>query len=448
MNPNVAAPETAMPRGDVAIAEVASLNSDGRGVARIAGKTTFIEGALPGERVRFRYHNKGKSYDSGAVREVLVPSGDRVTPPCPHFAMCGGCTLQHLQPAAQIDALQHVLADALAHLGRVQPERWLPPLTGPAWGYRRRARLGVRRVPTKGGVLIGFREKRRSFITPLDQCLTLDPRVSALLPKLRALVEELSRPDRVPQIEAAAGDNALALVFRHLEPLTPTDRARLADFGVRAGVQVYAQPHGPESTAAVAAQPYAPLTYDLPAYGLTLAFAPSDFIQVNSEVNRKLVHQAITLLDIQPRDTVLDLFCGLGNFTLAAARAAARVVGIEADAGLIERARANARTNALANVEFRVADLYGPSGQARWAGERFDKLLLDPPRAGAVEALKALGPVRPERVVYVSCHPATLARDSAYLVRVLGYRLEAAGVADMFPQTSHVESIALFVRGR
>lgn len=445
VDPSVSLPLAAVPPpiGDISVADVVSLNYDGRGVARVSGKTTFIEGALPGERVRFRYHNKGKSYDTGALREILEPSPDRAIPPCPHFGTCGGCSLQHLAPPAQLAAMQQVLADTLKHIGRVQPQRWLAPLTGPALGYRRRARLGVRWVPKKGGVLIGFREKRHSFIAPLDNCVTLDARAAALLPSLRTLIAGLSCPGRMPQIEVAVGENALTLVFRHLEPLSQGDRESLLAFGERENVQVYLQPHGPESI-----EPLSPavmdLTYSLPEYGLTLAFGPSDFIQVNAAVNRKLVHQAITLLDIQPQDRVLDLFCGLGNFTLAAGRRGARVLGLEADAALVARARANAHANGLSNVEFRAEDLY--AGDGRWPDAAWEKLLLDPPRAGAIETLKSLAAARPQRIVYVSCSPATLARDSDYLVQVLGYRLEAAGVADMFPHTSHVESIALFIR--
>lgn len=453
--------EAEAPRGDVAVADVESLNYDGRGVARIDGKVTFIEGALPGERVRFRYHNKRPSFDTGAVQEVLVPSPDRVSPPCPHFGVCGGCSLQHLQPAAQVVALQQVLAETLAHVGNVQPQRWLAPITGPASGYRRRARLGVRNVPKKGGVLVGFREKRRSYITPLDACLTLDPRVSDMLPALRELITGLSIPDRIPQIEVACGDKAVTLVFRHLRPLTATDRERLTAFAQTHAVQVYVQAEGPESATPLWPQSPTTLQYRLPDYDVTLAFAPTDFIQVNEVVNRQLVHRALTLLELQPSDTVLDLFCGLGNFTLAAARHAARVVGFEADAGLIARARANAAANGMTNVEFVVADLYQDSQAMPWSETQIPaaaptqtlpravgavKVLLDPPRAGAIDALKRFANQLPARIVYVSCNPATLARDAAYLVNAAGYRFEGAGVADMFPHTSHVESLALFTR--
>lgn len=436
-------PAGVMPRGDIALAQIESLNYDGRGVARIDGKVTFIDGALPGERVRFRYYNKRPAFDHGAVREILTASPDRLPPPCPHFGVCGGCSLQHLRPAAQIRALQQVLAETLMHVGGVQPQRWLAPIAGAATGYRRRARLGVRYVPKKGGVLIGFREKRRSFITPLQQCLTLDVRVAALLPALRQLVTELSFRDRLPQIEVAAGDDAVALVLRHLRAPTDDDRASLCEFAARHAVQIHLQPAGPESATALWPQPAPPLRYALPEYDLTLAFRPTDFIQVNAAVNRQLVQRALTLLELTADDTVLDLFCGLGNFTLAAARRAAHVYGIEAESGLVERAGVNAATNDIGNVSFAVADLYRPNPS--WPIS-FNKLLLDPPRAGAIDALKALAAPLPERIVYVSCNPATLARDSAYLINARGYRFEAAGVADMFPHTSHVESIALFVR--
>lgn len=432
--------------GDVAEARIESLDYEAHGVARIDGKATFIDGALPGERVLFRYERKRRRYDQGTTIEVLEASPDRTTPPCRYFGRCGGCSLQHMAPSAQIAAKQRVLAENLAHIGRVAPDRWLAPILGPDHGYRRRARLGVRNVPKKGGVLVGFREKRHSFITPLDDCLTLDRRIATLLPGLRELIAGLSRPDRLPQIEAAAGDEAVALVLRHLEPLTEADLAGLRAFAQVHGVQVHLQPNAPDSVHALWPDPAPTLNYSLPEFDLRLAFAPTDFIQVNAAVNRGLVQQAMELLDARPVDSVLDLFCGLGNFTLAAARRAGRVLGIEADAGLIARARANAGRNALTNAEFRAADLYGELSPLPWEGFRFDKLLLDPPRTGAMEAIRALPADGPGRIVYVSCNPATLARDSHYLVEMLGYRLAAAGVADMFPHTAHVESIALFVR--
>lgn len=433
-------------RGEVAEARIESLDYEAHGVARMDGKATFIDGALPGERVLFRYERRRRRYDQGTTIEVLEPSADRVVPPCRHFGRCGGCSLQHMAPAAQIAAKQRVLAENLAHIGRVTPDRWLAPILGPDSGYRRRARLGVRNVAKKGGVLVGFREKRHSYITPLDDCVTLDRRIASLLPALRELIAGLSRPDRLPQIEAAAGDEAVALVLRHLEPLTEGDLGALRRFAQAHDVQIHLQPDAPDSIHALWPDPAPALGYGLPEFDLRLAFAPANFIQVNAAVNRGLVVRAIELLEAGPADRVLDLFCGLGNFTLAAATRAGRVLGIEADAELVARARANAAGNGLANVEFRAADLYGESAPAAWEGFRFDKLLLDPPRTGAMEAIRGLPADGPGRIVYVSCNPATLARDSQYLVEALGYRLVAAGVADMFPHTAHVESIALFVR--
>ncbi|HEY8553128.1 MAG TPA: 23S rRNA (uracil(1939)-C(5))-methyltransferase RlmD [Burkholderiales bacterium] len=434
------------PRADEATARIESLSHEGAGVAHVDGKATFIDGALPGEHVRFRYRKRRARYDTGAVLEVLEPSPDRVTPPCRYFGVCGGCTLQHLAAPAQLAAKQQILAETLAHVGRVQPERWLPAIAGPDRGYRRRARLGARVVPKKGGVLVGFRERRRSYITSLHECLTLDPRLSALLAPLHALIGGLSRPDRLPQVEVSAGDTVLAAVFRHLEPLTAADRERLAAFAAAHAVAVYLQPHGPDSVEPLAPLPPPELTYALPAFGVTLAFAPTDFIQVNAAVNRALVTRAVELLEPGPNDRIVELFCGLGNFTLPIARGAGSVVAFEGDAGLVERARANAQRNRRDNVQFQVADLYAAPAAGGWAVPSCDKLLLDPPRGGAMEALKALPAEAPGRIVYVSCNPATLARDAEYLVHARGYRLAAAGVADMFPHTNHVESIALFLR--
>lgn len=433
---------------DALVASVESLSHDGRGVARVAGKVVFIEGALPGEEVRFRYRRRRKRYDSGALLEVLQPSPERVAPPCPYFTRCGGCSLQHLCPPAQLRAKQAILAAHLARLGKAEPQTWLPPVTGPIWGYRRRARLGVRFVAGKGGVFVGFRERRRSYITNLDACLVLEPRISGLLPALRDLIAALSCPERIPQVEVACGDNAAALVFRHLVPLSATDCEQLGRFGERHDVQLYLQGGGPESVTPLW-PPEAPmplLWYALPEHGVRLYFQPTDFIQVNAEVNRRMVDQALTLLDVQPTEAVLDLFCGLGNFTLPLARRARAVLGIEADSALVERARDNAVANGIANATFVTGDLGRAEGDPPWGGFRFDKLLVDPPRSGAMEAIKRLPAPGPARIVYVSCYPATLARDSQYLVHVRGYRLAAAGVLDMFPHTSHVEAMALFVR--
>jgi 23S rRNA (uracil1939-C5)-methyltransferase len=430
-----------------AIVTIASLDQQGRGVARVGGKAVFIEGALPGEQVRFRYRTRRRRYDLGRAVEVLAASPDRVEPRCRYFGVCGGCSQQHLRPEAQLAAKQQVLHDNLEHIAGLHPPRWLAPLAGPTWGYRRRARLGVRLVPRKGGVLVGFREKNRSLITPLAGCEVLDPRAAALLPALPATIAALSRPDRIPQVEIAAGDDALALVIRHLEPLTAADCAALAGFGRAHDVQVYVQPGRPETARALWPETPAALGYRLPEQGIELEFAPTDFIQVNAELNRRLVAQALTLLAPRPSDHVLDLFCGLGNFSLALARRSTRVLGLEGDRALVDRAGGNALRNGLGNVEFRAADLERAEGPDPWAPERFDLWLLDPPRTGALTAVQRLPPAGgPRRVLYVSCHPATLARDAAVLTRVKGYRLTSAGVMDMFPQTSHVEAMAVFER--
>ncbi len=437
-------------RGDVAVARIESLDYEGNGVARIDGKTVFIQGALPGDEVRFRYHNKKRNFDTGGVIEILIPSQDRVVPRCPYFGICGGCRLQHLRPEAQLREKQHVLRDSLAHIGKVQPDAWLPPLHGPVWGYRRKARLGVRFVAKKGGVLVGFREKRHSFITPLGSCEVLDPAVSALLPPLRILIAGLSRPERMPQIEVAVSDPVgdapcVALVFRHLEPLTAKDLGQLCQFGERRAVQIFLQPAGPDSISRLWPES-ADLVYRLPEQGIELRFEPNDFVQVNAAINRALIARALEILDPGSSEAVLDLFCGLGNFSLPLARRARRVLGVEGDNALVARARTNAAHNGIENAEFLAADLYATDGPASWGDERFDKWLLDPPRTGAMEVLKRLPAdgSGPRRIVYVSCNPGTLARDSEVLVHVKGYRLACAGVLDMFPHTSHVESLALF----
>ena len=436
-----------MKPGDITTATVESLTHEGLGVARVDGKAVFIDGALPGERVRLRVTKRRKSYDLGRAEEILERSPERVEPRCRYFGVCGGCSMQHLRAESQLPAKERVLRDNLQRIGKVEPETWLAPLTGPHWGYRRKARLGVRVVEKKGGVIVGFRERNSSFITPLTSCEVLDPRVSALLPALRELIAGLSSPDRIPQIEVAVGDEAVALVFRHLVPLTDADDGRLAEFARAHGVQVLLQPGRPDALVAVwPAQPE-PLHYALPEFDVALEFAPADFVQVNAELNRAMVRQALALLDPQPGDRVLDLFCGLGNFTLPLARRSGRVLGIEADAALVSKARHNAERNGITNAEFRQADLYGADAPDPWGEQAYEKWLLDPPRTGAIEVVKRL-PVSggPRRIVYVSCNPATLARDSELLVHAKGYRLRAAGVMDMFPQTSHVEAMALFER--
>ncbi|MDX9741090.1 MAG: 23S rRNA (uracil(1939)-C(5))-methyltransferase RlmD [Gammaproteobacteria bacterium] len=432
-------------------ATIEALADDGCGVARIDGKVAFVAGGLPGERVRIAFERSRRQYDHARVVEVLSPSPDRVDPPCPHYGICGGCSLQHLDPEAQVAAKALLLREKLERFGGVEPARWLEPVSGDAWHYRRSARLGVRDVPAKGGIIVGFRERRSHFLTPLHECLVLDRRAAALLPALRELISSLSCRERLPQVEVACGDEEWALVFRHLVPLADRDVERLRAFGKDHGVRVYGQAGGPETVAPLWPADPGPLHYEMPYFGLRMAFLPTDFIQVNAVLNRTMVQRAIELLGPRDGETVLDLFCGLGNFTLPAARAAAAtVIGVESDERLIAAATGNAARNGVANASFRRADLYEEAAvRELWNGLKPQRLLLDPPRSGAIEVLKLMpGKGAPERIVYVSCNPATLARDAEYLVNARGYRLEAAGVLDMFPHTSHVESIAVFEQGR
>lgn len=423
--------------------EIVSLAHDGRGVARAAGKAVFVDGALPGETVLAARSRRHRRYDEATLVEVLVPSPDRVVPRCDHFGTCGGCALQHLEASRQLGSKQAHLAEQFARLGPVEPESWLEPLRGPLWGYRRRARLGVKYVARKGRVLVGFRERSRPFVADVRRCPVLVPPVDGLIGALADLVGTLSIRERLPQIEVAVAERATALVVRVLDEPTPQDRTLLEEFAARHGVEFYLQPGGLDSIAPLA-PPATPLSYRLPASGVEITFAPSDFIQVNGEVNARAVSLALELLAPAAEDAVLDLFCGLGNFTLPLARRAGRVVGVEGEAGLVARARANAAANGIANAEFHVADLATDPAGAAWARQTYGLVLLDPPRAGAAGILPLIGRARPARVVYVSCHPASLARDAGTLVNELGFRLRAAGVLDMFPHTAHVESIAVF----
>jgi 23S rRNA (uracil1939-C5)-methyltransferase len=423
------------------VALVESLDLKGRGVAHVDGKAVFIDGALPGERVAYLVRERKRSYDLGTPTERVRESAARVTPRCRHFGTCGGCAIQHLDPRAQVAAKQRALEDALWHIGRLRAEGLLSPIHGPAWGYRRRARLSVRFVERKGGALVGFRERKSTYVADIASCDVLPPQVSALLVPLRALVGSLSIRDRVPQIEVAVGEAVTVLVLRVLVPPTAADEAGLKRFADAHGVQVWLQPGGPDSARPLYPLDAPPLHYTLPEFGVRIEFLPTDFTQVNYDVNAVLVRRALRLLAPRPGERVLDLFCGLGNFALPIARSGAAVTGIDVNAGLIERARDNARRNGLA-AEFAVADLFDAAACARLP--RWDAMLLDPPREGAVEIIKAIAPGAPGRIVYVSCDPATLARDAGVLVHRNGYRLAAAGVVNMFPHTGHVESIALF----
>jgi 23S rRNA (uracil1939-C5)-methyltransferase len=442
------------------VVTIESLDNEGRGIARIDGKAIFVEGALPREVVAIEAIKRKPTYEIARAVRVLRPSPSRTTPRCPHFGVCGGCTLQHAEPALQVAAKQRVLEEALGRIGRVEPERLLPPIHGPTWGYRHRARLSVRHVVKKGGVLVGFHERRSSFVADMHECHVLPPRVSALLPVLRTLVAALSIRDRLPQIEVALGDHALsggrpgetvcALVFRILEPLTGADEAALRAFADAHGIDVWLQTGGP-ATAAPFHPPVARLAYSLPEFGVVIPFGPTEFTQVNHEINRVLVRRAMALLAPASGERIADFFCGLGNFTLPIARRGARVTGIEGSEMLVRRAKENAAANGLAErTDFAVANLFEATPESIAALLPLDAALIDPPREGAVELAKAL-PHRDDeralaRIVYVSCNPATLARDAAVLVHERGYALAAAGVVNMFPHTAHVESIALFTR--
>nr|WP_282452879.1 23S rRNA (uracil(1939)-C(5))-methyltransferase RlmD [Lysobacter sp. CAU 1642] len=426
--------------------EIQDLSHDGRGVGRIDGKAVFVAGALPGERVRASLVSRKRNFDEARTIEVLEASADRVVPKCAAFGLCGGCALQHMDPAAQIAAKQRVLMENLERIGHVTPESVLPPLTDAPWGYRRKARLGVKYVRKKERVLVGFREAADPrFIADCQRCEVLVPEVGERLAELAELVSGLSIREQLPQIEVAAGDSQTALVLRHLQPLSAADREALSAFAARTGLAIHLQPGGNDSV--VPLDPGTPpLQFALDEGALSLEFRPLDFVQVNAGMNHRMIALALQLLDLQPQHRVLDLFCGLGNFTLPLARRAAAVVGVEGEAGLVQRARENAQRNGLSNVSFHAADLSKPLAGADWLAADYDRLLLDPPRTGADGIIPQLPLSRIPRVVYVSCHPGSLARDAGILVREHGYRLRAAGVMDMFPHTAHVESIALFGR--
>jgi 23S rRNA (uracil1939-C5)-methyltransferase len=398
---------------------------------------------VPGERVLVRRTRQRARHDEALLVEVLTPAASRTAPGCRHYGRCGGCALQHLEPAAQLTAKSRELASQLERIGKVRPLDALEPLTGPAYGYRRRARLGVRVLPKTGRAIVGFRERTSPHLADVRDCPVLAPPVGALCEALGELIGLLAIADRVPQIEVAVGERATVLVLRVLAPPPAADLARLRAFGAAHGVEFWLQP-GDAASAAPIDPPGAVLDYRLPEFDLTLEFGPLDFVQVNAEVNRRMVGRAVGLLDPGPGDAVLDLYCGIGNFTLALARRAGRVLGVEGEAGLVGRARRNAERNGLGNTRFAVANLAGPVGAEPWARERSDLVLLDPPRAGALELLPLIAASGARRVVYISCHPASLARDAGILVREHDFRLVAAGVMDMFPHTAHVESLAVF----
>jgi 23S rRNA (uracil1939-C5)-methyltransferase len=421
-----------------------ALSHDGRGVAHLDGKAVFIQGALPGETVSFRYTRVQKKFDEGEAVEIIDRSSVRVEPPCQHFGLCGGCSLQHLSSEAQIEAKQQALLDAFQRIGKVSPGTVLPPLSGRSTlGYRRKARLGAKYVLKKEKVLVGFRERGAPYVADLSRCEVLHPKVGHLIDPLSQLIESLSIKERVPQIEMAMGDDQCILIFRLLGEITAEDRKKLLQFGQDHDIAIYTQTGGPETVTPLNGD-QVELIYALPEYDLSIHFLPNDFTQVNSELNRLMLDRALALLALIPEDRVLDLFCGLGNFTLPMARKAAEVVGVEGESGLVARARENAQHNGITNTRFYTANLYESIQKEPWLREQFDKVLLDPPRSGAAEVLEHLPKIGAKRLVYVSCYPGTLARDAGELVHRYGYELVSAGVMDMFPHTAHVESIALF----
>ncbi len=429
---------------------VESLDHEGRGIAHADGKVIFIEGALTGERVTYSSYRKKNNFEQAHVGKILKQSFMRVQPKCPVFGVCGGCSMQHLEVRAQVAVKQRVLEDNLQRIGKVKPEIMLPPIYGQAWGYRERARLSVRHVLKKGKTLVGFREKNGKYVANMQHCEILTPKIASLLPLLGELNESFTTRDILPQIEVAVGEHVDVLVLRILQALTPSDEALIKEFADKHQVQFWTQTKGPETVVPFYPLDAPALSYSLPEFGITMPFAPTEFTQVNSAMNRLMVSRAMRLLDPQPDERIADFFCGLGNFTLPIARSGAQVLGVEGSDALVKRARQNAAHNGLTdNTTFQEMNLFEMDEAMLARSGRFDKWLVDPPRDGAIELMKSISDATaPRRIVYVSCSPSTLARDAEVLVHAKGYTLKAAGVMNMFPQTSHVESIALFERAK
>ncbi|KTD20829.1 23S rRNA (uracil(1939)-C(5))-methyltransferase RlmD [Legionella israelensis] len=433
---------------DIVRITIDNLSHDCRGIGRVNGKTTFIQQALPEEEVEFSYQSIHKDFDEGKLVKLIKSSDDRVEPECRHFKQCGGCSLQHANHKIQIKIKQNILLDLLSRMAHIQPEQTLSPLTSHPWGYRNKARLSVRYVEKKQSTLIGFRERDNPrFIAEISECQVLHQKVGKNITPLRQLIDELEGKKNIAQIEVAAGDNEVALIFRHLQPLSPEDLAKIKQFAENHSYKIFLQPGNEESVHCFFAADNRPfLHYALPEFNLTLQFYPTDFTQVNASVNRLMVQQAMELMQPSDDEQILDLFCGLGNFSLPLARQCAKVIGVEGSQSMVERARMNAKNNGLDNTEFHVANLDDPEQIERIFQFSFNKMLVDPPRSGALELVKAMNKANPQRIVYISCNPVTLARDAGILVNQQGYQLKAAGVMDMFPHTAHVESIALFVK--
>lgn len=429
--------------------EIEKLSHDGRGIAHREGKIQFVDGALPGETVMAKYVGSRKNFDELRALDVLKSSDERVDPPCEFADLCGGCSLQHMTPDAQIAFKENTLREHFAHFGGIEPEQWVAPMRSPELGYRRKARLGVRFVPKRDAVLVGFREKRNSFLTDIDRCVVMDPRIGDRITALRELLYGMDAYNTIAQVEVACGDDIAAMVFRNMESLSGGDMEKLIQFGQAHDLHIYLQPKGPDTVHRIWPESGGShderLSYRLDEFDVTLKFHPMDFTQVNADINQAMVSRALAWLDPQQDERVLDLFCGLGNFTLPLSRRAGSVVGVEGDEAMVVRGRENAELNGLDNVRFHGANLQGDFTGESWAAEGFDKILIDPPRSGAQEVCEYLTAFGARRIVYVSCNPATLARDAGVLV-AKGYRLVKAGVMDMFPHTTHVESMALFER--
>ncbi len=426
---------------------IESLSHEARGVAHIDGKTIFVENALAGEQVEFNYVNTRSQYDEGVAENIINASEQRTEPGCEYFGYCGGCSLQHMHADAQLEHKQSVLLEQFTHLGNVNPKEVLPPLKGPLFGYRHKARLGVKYVIKKERVLVGFREKRSPFIADIKHCEVLHPDIGYKISDLQALIETISIKDKIPQIEVAVSDNGIALVMRHLEEFTEDDLSNLKDFEEQHNFKFYLQPGGYDSVHRLASSSNdCELFYKLDDHDINIYFQPTDFTQINVEINKQMINLAIELLEVDKEDNILDLFCGVGNFTLPIARKAKSVVGVEGDEGLVQRAKNNAIKNNIDNVEFYVADLADFDKDYDFMKKPYDKILLDPARTGAKEIISAINMKNIKRIVYVSCNPATLARDAGILVNEKGFKLKKAGVMDMFPHTAHVESIAVFTK--
>ncbi len=431
-------------------AEIESLSHEGRGVAHIDGKAVFISGALPGEKVTFIYTSQNRSHDEGKIEQVLSASPDRVEPKCEHYAICGGCSLQHLSSEAQIKYKQQSMLDGLKHLGKVEPAEVFEPMTGDSWGYRRKARLGVKFVYKKDKVLVGFRERQGGFLADMDSCEVLHESVGVKLQDFQKLIYQMESRVSTPQIEVAVGDEDTALIVRHLKPLSVEDTQVWIGFAQQHNYQLYLQPKGPDTVHRIWPETGdVNLYYEHKAFDTKVEFGPQDFFQVNSSINIQMVPRAVELLKLTGSERVLDLFCGLGNFTLPIAKHAAQVTGVEGDLVMVKRAREMAIANGVENTDYYACNLMGTELELKgepWLKKEYDCILLDPPRSGAKEIIEHFGKLKAKRIVYVSCHPATLARDAGELVHTHGYKLVGAGVMDMFPQTAHVESIAVFER--